>query len=269
MLNRNYLMESAEETFRLDIKTNIQQVEKQALWAGLKPGMRVADMGCGSGPTTFTLHRLIQPGGEIVGADFSRDRIDYANKHYSSPGIEYICRDIRHHLDDLGMFDFIWVRFVLEYYLSDSFDIVKSLSRALKPGGILCLIDLDHNCLNHYGLPPRLEKIFFKMMNALEANNNFDFYAGRKLYSYLYDLKYQSIDVNLEPHHLIFGKIADTDDFNWTKKMEVAAKRSGYQFEDYTGGYGDFVKEFNTFFKDPRRFTYTPVISCKGIKPLV
>jgi len=268
MPNNNYLMESTEETFRLDMKTNDKQVENQALWAGIKPGMRVADMGCGPGKTTFMLHQLIQPFGKTFGVDFSEDRINYANKHYKSPGIEYICKDIRNPLDDLGMFDFVWVRFVLEYYLSNSFDIVKHLSRILKPGGTLCLIDLDHNCLNHYGLPPQLEKVFSTMMNSLEANENFDFFAGRKLYSYLYDLHYQSIDVNLEPHHLIFGQLTDTDNFNWTKKMEVAAKRSGYEFEDYTGGYDDFVKDFNTFFKNPRRFTYTPVISCKGIKPL-
>jgi ubiquinone/menaquinone biosynthesis C-methylase UbiE len=261
-------MESAEETFRLDIKTNIQQVEKQALWAGLIPGMRVADMGCGSGKTTSTLNRLIQPGGEIVGADFSKDRIDYANTYYSSPGIEYICRDIRHPLGDLGMFDFIWVRFVLEYYFSNSFDIIKNLSSILKPGGILCLIDLDHNCLNHYSLSPRLEKTFSEMMRFLENQADFDPYAGRKLYSYLYDLGYQDIDVNLEAHHLIFGNLNQTDEFNWTQKVQVVNEKFGFQFNEYSGGYKEFFEEFKTFFSDPRRFSYTPVISCRGYKPM-
>jgi len=268
MLNGKYLMESTEETFRLDIKTNIQQVEKQALWAGIKPGMRVADMGCGPGKTTFTLHRLIQPNGKIVGVDFSTDRIDYANMHFRSPGTEYTCRDIRRPLDDLGMFDFIWVRFVLEYYLSNSLDIVKNVSRILKPGGTLCLIDLDHNCLNHYSLSPRLEKTFSNMMKLLENQGDFDPYAGRKLYSYLFDLGYQDIDVNLEAHHLIFGNLNQTDEFNWTKKVQVVSEKSGYQFNEYSGGYTEFFKEFKSFFSDPRRFTYTPVISCRGYKPM-
>jgi hypothetical protein len=48
----------------------------------------------------------------------------------------------------------------------------------------------------------------------------------------------------------------------------VAAQNSGYGFEGYPGGYGEFLEEFRTFFADPRRFTYTPVICCRGQKPL-
>ena len=51
-------MEDAEEAVRLDIKTDAIVVEKQALWAGIKPGMRVADIGCGSGKTNSILLKL-------------------------------------------------------------------------------------------------------------------------------------------------------------------------------------------------------------------
>ncbi len=46
-------MERDEETFRLDMKTDAKIIENQALWAGIKPGMRVADLGFGSGKTSF------------------------------------------------------------------------------------------------------------------------------------------------------------------------------------------------------------------------
>jgi len=68
-------------------------------------------------------------------------------------------------------------------------------------------------------------------------------------------------------HHLIYGPLDQVDEYNWTKKVEVAAQNSGYGFDEYPGGYDEFVEEFKTFFADPRRFTYTPVISCRGIKP--
>jgi hypothetical protein len=41
--NRSYLMKGEDEALRLDIKTDAVLVEKQVLWAGIKPGMRVAD----------------------------------------------------------------------------------------------------------------------------------------------------------------------------------------------------------------------------------
>jgi ubiquinone/menaquinone biosynthesis C-methylase UbiE len=264
--HRDYLMENNEETLRLDLKTDAKIVEKQALWAGIKPGMRVADLGYGSGKTSFYLHKLVQPNGEVVGVDITEERIKYAKKHYSKKGIKYIIRDIRSPLDDLGMFDFIWIRFVLEYYRYESFNIVKNISSILKPGGIICLIDLDYNCLNHFGLSDKLQGTFYGIMKALEKNANFDPYVGIKLYSFLYDLGYHDIDVSMAPHHLIFGNTKEVDNFNWTKKVEVAAKNSGYEFKEYKGGYEEFFKEFKLFFSDPRRFTYTPVISCRGCK---
>ena len=41
--NRGYLMKGEGETLRLGIKTDAVLVENQALWTGIKPGMRVAD----------------------------------------------------------------------------------------------------------------------------------------------------------------------------------------------------------------------------------
>jgi len=268
MHNSEYLMENNEETLRLDLKTDAKTVESQALWAGIKPGMRVADLGFGSGKTTFYLHQLVQPNGEVVGVDIAEKRIKYAKKHYHKQGIEYILRDIRNPLDDLGMFDFIWVRFVLEYYRSESFNIVKNISSILKPGGIMCLIDLDYNCLNHFGLSKKLKKTLYGLTKAMEKNADFDPYVGIKLYSFLYDLGYQDIDVSLSPHHLIYGKLKKIDEYNWTKKVEIAVKRLGYEFKEYERGYEEFFEEFKRFFSDPRRFTYTPLISCKGRKAL-
>lgn len=267
MQNSTYLMENDEEAFRLDLKTNTETVEKQALWAGIKPGMRVADIGSGSGKTTLKLHELVQPGGAAVGIDIAEQRIAYAKEHYSAPGIEFKCSDARESLEHLGMFDFVWVRFLMEYYRSNSFDIVKNISRIIKPGGTLCLIDLDHNCLSHFGLSKRMEDSIFAAMKILEEKANFDPYAGRKLYSFLYDLGYNEIDVDVAGHHVIFGDLKDTDAFNWMKKVQVVPKKIGYGFTEYEGGYEEFVDEFNRFFTDPRRFTYSPIISCRGRKP--
>jgi len=265
--HRGYLMESDEEAVRLDVKTDAKTVEKQALWAGIKPGMRIADLGCGAGKTTFHLNGLVQPKGQSLGVDIARQRIEYAKTHYSDEGIEYVVADIREPLNDLGHFDFIWVRFVLEYYLKDSFDIVKNVFNSLKPGGILCLIDLDCNCLRHFGLPERLDRATVGLMNCLEKNFNFDPYVGIKLYSFLYDLGFQNINVDLSPHNLIFSELKENEKFNWMRKAEIAGKNSGYSFEEYGGNFEEFIEEFKIFFRDPRVFTYTPLIICRGRKP--
>jgi hypothetical protein len=105
-------------------------------------------------------------------------------------------------------------------------------------------------------------------MIRLDQEYNFDTYAGRKLYAYLYDLEFENIQMHLMAHHLIYGKnIREGDIFNWIKKVEIAAKRLSNMFESYPGGYETFFLDFKNFFLDPRRFTYTPLILCKGRKP--
>jgi len=264
---RGYLMESEDEALRLDVKTDAKKVESQARWAGIQFGMRVADLGCGAGKTTFHLNKLAQPNGAAVGVDISAQRIDYARANYSDDGIEYVVADIREPLEDLGHFDFIWVRFVLEYYREESFDIVKNIANVLKPGGILCLIDLDCNCLRYFGLPARLDKAVVGVMDRLEKKLNFDPYVGIKLYSFLYDLGFEDIDVNLSPHNLIFGQLRENEKFNFMKKAEIAGKMSGYPFEEYDNTINGFMEEIRIFLRDPRIFTYTPLIACRGCKP--
>ena len=110
-----YLMEHPEETLRLEVKTDPKVVHEQALWCGLKPGMRVLDVGCGPGKTTSILHEIIQPGGSILGIDYSEERISHARNQYGmKPGIDFSVRNFKEPLNDLGHFDLIWVRFVLE-----------------------------------------------------------------------------------------------------------------------------------------------------------
>ena len=110
-------MENAEEEKRLDIKTDPDAVKEQALWFGIGPGARVLDVGCGPGKTTALLHDLVQPAGEAVGVDIAESRILHARSFYGGkPGLDFHVKDVRLPMKDLGQFDFIWVRFLLEYY---------------------------------------------------------------------------------------------------------------------------------------------------------
>lgn len=261
-------MEHENESTRLDLKTDRERLVQQARWAGIRPGMRVADLGCGSGITSSYLYELVQPGGEVVGVDASQERIGYAREQYGTEGISFQCKNLHESLDDLGQFDFIWVRFVLEYHQSRSREMVAHMTRILKPDGILCLVDLDNNSMCHYGQNERLDRAMQGVVSALMKDHDFDPYAGRKLYSYLYSLGYRDIAIEMAAHHLIFGALNGVDAYNWNKKLEVAAKNSGYPFAEYDGGFDEFAEDFNRFFSDPGRFTYTPLIVCRGVKPV-
>ena len=243
MPDNKYLMESDEEAFRLDMKTVTMDVEHQALWAGIKPGMRVADISCGAGKTTSILHRLVQPGGTAVGIDLSEKRLAYAQSHYGNIGIDFLSRDIRASLEDLGTFDFVWVRFFLEYYRSTSFEIVQNISKIVKPGGTLCLIDLDHNGLNHYGLSERLEDgLSIPSLKFRKNSLTLIPMPGENCLSHLYRLGFTDISVDVTAHHVIYGPLNERDAFNWFKKVEIAAEKLGGSFEGYENGATEFLQ---------------------------
>ena len=262
-----YLMENSQEALRLDVKTDPDAVRKQVEICGISPGARVLDAGCGSGKTTSTIHEMVQPGGSVMGIDFAQDRVDFALKKYGNrEGIEFRCMDLMRPLDEIGTFDFIWIRFVLEYYLEGSVDIIRNTARNLKPGGRICLLDLDYNCLSHYPMKAEMVEMLQKLVSKMMMKYNFDAFVGRKMYTYLYDLGFGDIKVSLIPHHLIYGDLLSSDDFNWVKKVEMASVKARDLFNGYPRGYDGFLKDYNDFFHDPRRFTYTPMIICTGRK---
>ncbi len=267
MRDSTYIMESRKEVQRLEIKTCFNAVKEQALWAGLRSGMKVADIGCGSGKTSRYLKELVGSGGSVLGIDRSSRRIEFARENNGGEDITFLERDVYSSLKDLGGFDFIWVRFFLEYHRKAQYVLAERFSKLLSPGGILCLIDLDHNSMNHYGHTPRLKKAIESSIAVLENDYDFDPFAGRKLYSHIYDLELENIDVHVGTHHLIFGPLQEGEEFNWLQKVAVAGRDSGYSFPEYSGGFEEFYQDCRSFFLDPRRFTYTPLIICRGMRP--
>ncbi len=261
-----YLMEDPLEVERLERKTDPEAVLRQARWAGLEAGMRVADIGCGPGLTSHVLYEAVQPGGEVVGFDFSEERIRHACKRYHQAGLSFVRQDFFGELDAPASFDFVWARFVLEFHRSRALQLAANLDRLVRPGGLLCLIDLDYNCLTHEGLPERLNATIREVVTSLQEHADFDPYAGRRLYGHLCDLGYEEIRVEMASHHLIYGVLSDAERYNWERKVLVAARRSGCGFARYPGGFEEFAAEFSVAFHDPRRFTYTPLIACCGRK---
>lgn len=265
MSRQHYLMEHDGEIFRLETKTDEHLVRNQALWAGMKEGMTVADIGCGTGKTTSVLQEIVGDTGTVFGFDVSPERIEYARRAY--PLSSFHVMDARSIDRANKTFDFVWVRFFLEYFRTDACDLVRNFNSLLNPGGILCLIDLDYNCMSHFELDPDLEQALIGCMEHLRLNHNFDPYMGRKLYSYLFDLGYEDIRVHMHPYHLFFGELDTRDEQNWIAKLDVAVAQSGYTFPGLEGGFLEFRERMHAFLRNPRRFTYTPCILCRGVKP--
>ena len=273
-----YLMEHADEGLRLELKTDPDIVKRQAAWAGIRPGMRVLDIGCGAGITTAALADLVGPNGHATGLDFSEERLQFARKNYGGRNVDFVLHDIRKPFRGNPPYDAIWVRFLLEYFLKEQQEIVANCVAALKVNGIACLADSDNNSLAHYGpnYSDRLDRTLKDIMTRLGENFNFDPYAGRRLYGHLETLGFTNLNCMVEPHHLIYGDLSEKDAYNWTRKLELTALKSGCKFDEYTGeefsGYKNpyeaFMADFRNHMSHPGRFSYTPIMICRGERTL-
>ena len=103
------------------------------------------DVGSGGGDVTLELARRARSG-RVVGIDVDEAKIEIARAEAREAGIdnvEYRCEDLRS--AELGSaFDIVHARFVLTH-LTDPQAAADGLVRALRPGGVLVVQDIDYS----------------------------------------------------------------------------------------------------------------------------
>ena len=123
------------------------------LQAGIVPGMRVLDVGCGAGDVAFLAADLVGPGGEVVGADRVSSAIQWAISRAQFRRVSNT-RFLEGDPVDMSFdepFDAIVGRLVLMYY-PDPVDALRKLQHHLCPGGVAIFQEFDMaNCRS---LPP-------------------------------------------------------------------------------------------------------------------
>lgn len=107
--------------------------------AAAKPGERVVDVGCGTGPSALELARRVAPDGRVVGLDISPLLLGRAAEHAREDGIgnvEFIAGDAQTHDLEAGAFDLVFSRFGVMFF-EDPAAAFTNLRRALRDTGRL------------------------------------------------------------------------------------------------------------------------------------
>jgi ubiquinone/menaquinone biosynthesis C-methylase UbiE len=112
--------------------------------AGLAPGMRVLDLGCGAGDVAMLAADLVGPTGSVVGIDRDAASVAWANKRVAEAGYRNIRFQVAefHEFTEAAPFDALVGRFIL-MYLPDPAAILRHLSEQLRPGAAIAFMEPD------------------------------------------------------------------------------------------------------------------------------
>ena len=115
-----------------------QSTQSFVLNSGLKPGMKVLDIGCGLGTMTAWLAKQVGPDGVVVAIDNNEYQIratEKLAKSYKITNIKTHCLSA-YDIEALKQkFDFVYCRFILHHINSPS-DVIRSVYKVLHKNGV-------------------------------------------------------------------------------------------------------------------------------------
>jgi SAM-dependent methyltransferase len=112
--------------------------------AGIRPGMRVADLGCGPGDVTFAAAERVGPTGAVVGVDDADQALEFARRRAQEAGLQ----NVSFERGDVTRWrpaepvDAVVGRFIL-IHLPDPVAQVARLIDLVRPGGVVAFADVD------------------------------------------------------------------------------------------------------------------------------
>jgi ubiquinone/menaquinone biosynthesis C-methylase UbiE len=113
--------------------------------AGLREGMRVVEIGCGSGNITRRLARAVGPTGEVVGIDLNASQVEQAERLVRASGLSNVSFQIADAAAPnlpQGSFDLAYCRLVL-MHMVDPVAAIQSMRDLVRPGGSVVCEEMD------------------------------------------------------------------------------------------------------------------------------
>jgi SAM-dependent methyltransferase len=188
---------SEEEQRRLSLMNDVLLNPASLRELALRGEERILDFGSGLGQFSRAMARAV-PRGKVIGIERDDAQLAKARTLAREAGedalVEFrqgdvLALDLPH--DEWGSFDVVHTRFLLEH-LPDPLAVVRTMLRALKPGGRIVLADDDHEVMRLWPEPPGFSDLWRAYMRTYDRIGN-DPFVGRRLVQLLHEAGAQPV----------------------------------------------------------------------------
>jgi ubiquinone/menaquinone biosynthesis C-methylase UbiE len=192
---------NAEELARLKLQATVAIEVERDVWknVGLKPSMNVLDVACGPGFTACELARAVG-NGAVTGVDISEELIFTAQQAKASEKVANVSfRTGNIYELDLpeNAFDFVYARFVFQHLEKPQLAL-ENILRVLKPGGILCILDVDDNWTSFSPESDAFVK-FIRKAGAGQKRKGGNRLIGSQLFGLLSEAGFKNVSTKIRP----------------------------------------------------------------------
>ncbi|MDP4183189.1 MAG: class I SAM-dependent methyltransferase [Bacillota bacterium] len=174
----------------------VSQLEFKLIKAhGLSDGMKVLDAACGPGIISCMISQNLK-NANVTGIDINDNLLEKAKQRSIEQGLDI--RFMKGDIYDLPFedeFDFAYCRFLFQH-LENPMKAIQAIYKALKPGGKLCIVDVDDDWLTLYPELPEFKELCDLTYEAQKQKGG-DRYVGRKLRSLIKSC-FKDISVNVQ-----------------------------------------------------------------------
>jgi len=174
---------------------------------GLRTGLVCLDVGCGGGDVTFDLARIVGAAGRVLGIDIDETVLELTRGEAAAlrlGNVEFRKSGIMD--GDIGSgFDIVYARFLLTH-LNDPLSALVKMGRALKPGGLVVVEDIDFT--GHFCHPKstafwRFVELYSQTVRRRDGDPN----IGPRLPRLLIDLGCEGVQINVVQPAGIEGEV--------------------------------------------------------------
>jgi len=161
-VTENKVIQREEQSANAIFNQRTLEKDYHTLKSALKPGLRVLDIGCGTGAITKDIAAIVGPSGAVVGIDNTESFITEGKNLFGSiQNLELIHCDLLD-FDSIEKFDLIVSARTFQWIstLDKAIDKLKTL---LKPNGQVSILDYNHEAIDWTPKIPRSMAHYYHM----------------------------------------------------------------------------------------------------------